>query len=124
MTTSVHGATQRREIMRIVIVGAGIAGFTLAAALARTSARVVLLDQSTEPRPVGAGLQLSPNAARPLLRMGLDESLERVAVRPQGQDIFRWYDGALVHSTPMGAEYERRYGVPFYTLLRSDLHQV
>ncbi|MBB4930715.1 salicylate hydroxylase [Lipingzhangella halophila] len=110
--------------MRIVIVGAGIAGLTLATALARTGARTVLLDQSTEAQPVGAGLQLSPNAARPLRRLGLDKALESVAVRPEGQDILRWDDGTLVHSTPMGAEYERHYGVPLYTLLRSDLHRI
>lgn len=110
--------------MRIVIVGAGIAGLTLANALARTGPHVVLLDQSTEAQPVGAGLQLAPNAALPLQRLGFGDALAKVAVRPQGQDILRWHDNTLVHSTPMGAAFERRYGVPHYTLLRSDLHRI
>ncbi len=110
--------------MRIVIVGAGIAGLTLATALARSGSSVVLLDQSTEAQPVGAGLQLAPNAALPLQRLGLGDALTKTAVRPEGQDILRWDDGTLAHSTPMGVECERRYGVPLYTLLRSDLHRI
>ncbi|WP_046469302.1 FAD-dependent oxidoreductase [Allosalinactinospora lopnorensis] len=110
--------------MRIVIVGAGIAGLTLATALARSGIRVVLLDQNQELRPVGAGLQLAPNAARLLLRLGLGDALAKVAVRPESHDMLRWNDGLLLHSTPLGTDYERRYEAPFYTLLRSDLHRI
>ncbi|MFC4565911.1 FAD-dependent monooxygenase [Nocardiopsis mangrovi] len=110
--------------MRIVVVGAGIAGLTLAAALSGGQSRVVLLEQHQDPTPVGSGLQLAPNAARPLLRMGLGGELGEVAVRPRSRDFLRWDDGRLLHGTAMGVEYERRYGAPLYTLLRSDLHRI
>ncbi|MBB6172686.1 salicylate hydroxylase [Nocardiopsis mwathae] len=110
--------------MRIVVVGAGIAGVTLATALRDSGVETVLLEQTQDIAPVGGGLQLAPNAARPLLHLGLGPDLAEVGVRLESRDMLHWADGALVHSTPMGSEFEKRYGAPFYTLLRSDLHGI
>ncbi|CAM4027927.1 FAD-dependent monooxygenase [Nocardiopsis rhodophaea] len=110
--------------MRIVVVGAGIAGVTLAAALRDSGVETVLLEQTQEVTPVGGGLQLAPNAARPLLRLGLGPEFAEVGVRLESRDMLHWADGTLVHSIPMGAEFEKRFGAPFYTMLRSDLHSI
>lgn len=108
--------------MRIVIVGAGIAGLALALALHRSGRRCVVLEQSRGFAPVGAGVQLAPNASRLLLRLGLGDRLAEVSVRPARREVLEGADGRLLHSTPLGEEAEKRYGAPFYTLLRSDLH--
>lgn len=108
--------------MRIVIVGAGIAGLALALALHRSGRRCVVLEQSRGFAPVGAGVQLAPNASRLLLRLGLGERLAEVSVRPARREVLEGTDGRLLHTTPLGEEAEKRYGAPFYTLLRSDLH--
>ncbi|ASU83193.1 hypothetical protein CDO52_10770 [Nocardiopsis gilva YIM 90087] len=110
--------------MRIVVVGAGIAGVTLASALRDSGVETVLLEQTQEVTPVGGGLQLAPNAARPLLRLGLGAELAEVGVPLESRDMLHWADGTLLHSIPMGAEFEKRFGAPFYTMLRSDLHGI
>lgn len=107
--------------MRIVIVGAGIAGLTLAVALHHLGRDAVVLEQARSPHRSGTGAQLSPNAVRPLVRLGLGGALELVAVRPRRREVY-WRDGSLLESVPMGEEYKARFNAPYYTLLRSDLH--
>ncbi|TDQ51621.1 salicylate hydroxylase [Actinorugispora endophytica] len=108
--------------MRIVIVGAGIAGLTLATALSRYGIDPVVLEQAQRPALLGAGAQLPPNATRPLIRLGLGDALEDQGIRPASRDTLHWRDGSLMESMPMGEEYEARFGAPYYTVLRSDLH--
>ena len=55
----------------VYIAGAGIAGMTLALALAKFGATVVVLERNAEVQEVGAGLQVSPNARKILNRLGL-----------------------------------------------------
>ncbi|WP_285759456.1 FAD-dependent monooxygenase [Nocardiopsis ansamitocini] len=109
--------------MRIVIVGAGIAGLTLAAALARQGIASTVLEQSQRPQLLGAGMEITPNATRLLLRLGLGDALERMAVQPNSRDVLDWRDGSLLGSLPMGRDFTERFGAPLYTMLRSDLHQ-
>ena len=56
----------------IYIAGAGIAGLTLALALAKFGATVVVLERNKAVQEVGAGLQISPNARKALNQLGLD----------------------------------------------------
>lgn len=59
--------------MHIAIVGAGIAGLTLGAALSQGGMRCQAYGQASQSREVGAGIQLAPNAVRRLQRLGLTE---------------------------------------------------
>ncbi len=68
---------------RIVIVaGAGIGGLTAALALARNGFRVVVLEQAERLEETGAGIQLSPNATRMLIDLGLGDRLRPHVVAP------------------------------------------
>ncbi|NYI95054.1 2-polyprenyl-6-methoxyphenol hydroxylase-like FAD-dependent oxidoreductase [Streptomonospora nanhaiensis] len=89
--------------VRVVVVGAGIAGTALAAALAGSRHEVVVLEQAPGPSPVGAGLVLTPNAVRPLRRLGLGPALDRVAVPIAGRDVLRYDDDLLLGATPRTA---------------------
>ncbi|MUL41049.1 FAD-dependent oxidoreductase [Streptomonospora sp. PA3] len=110
--------------MRVVVVGAGIAGMSLAAALARRDGTgVAVLEQSSDPAPPGPGVELTPNAVRPLRRLGLGPALERAAVLPHSRDMLSWEDDHLLASVPLGESLAERYGAPVLTLLRSDLHR-
>ena len=59
----------------VVIAGAGIGGLTAALTIARHGYRVVLLEQAERLEETGAGIQLSPNASRILMGLGLRERL-------------------------------------------------
>ncbi|MBQ1023709.1 FAD-dependent monooxygenase [Micromonospora sp. C95] len=108
--------------MNVVIVGAGIAGLALAAALRRSGVDVVVYEQAPRLFEVGAGVQLAPNATRLLHRLGLAEQLRTVAVLPQTIEMRRWNDGELLRRTPLGESCRDRFGAPYYTLHRADLH--
>lgn len=106
----------------IAIVGAGIAGLTAAAALRRAKLPCAVFEQAPELSEVGAGLQLAPNAVRLLRGLGLRDALDDVAVRPEAIQMRRWNDGQLIMETPLGAECEARFGAPYLTVYRPDLH--
>lgn len=69
---------------RILIAGAGIGGLAAALSLQARGFPVVVLEQAPAFKPLGAGIQLSPNATRVLLALGLGlgEALSRRSVRP------------------------------------------
>ena len=77
----------------VQIVGAGVAGLTAALALAQRGAKVSVYERAPEFQPVGAGLQLSPNAVRVLDALGLQ--LDAAALSSQGVEL-RDASGGLV----------------------------
>lgn len=66
---------------RIAIAGGGIAGLTAATAFAQRGAEVHVYERAPALREVGAGLQITPNGARPLEAMGLRDALDREGLR-------------------------------------------
>ncbi|WP_345575311.1 FAD-dependent monooxygenase [Nonomuraea rosea] len=109
--------------MSVAIVGAGIAGLTFAAALRRAGVDVHVYEQAPRLFEVGAGVQLAPNATRLLHRLGLGDRLRAVAVAPQAIEMRRWDDGTLLQRTPLGDLCLLRFGAPYYTVHRADLHR-
>ena len=109
--------------MRIAVVGAGIAGLTLALWLRRAGLTCTVYEQARQLSEVGAGIQLAPNAVRLLDRVGLAE-LGFVAVAPESLDLRRWDDGRVLARTRLAAECRYRYGAPYLTLHRADLQRL
>lgn len=72
---------------KVTVVGAGVAGLTVALALARRGAQVTLLEQAEAVREFGAGLQITPNGAAVLEALGLRSSLSAVSLRSQAVEI-------------------------------------
>ncbi|MFJ7269989.1 FAD-dependent monooxygenase [Streptomyces sp. NPDC099050] len=108
--------------MRVVVAGAGIAGLALAAALRRAGIDCHLYEQTERLAEVGAGIQLAPNATRLLRRLGLRDRLRDLAVTPQAIEMRRWDSGTLLQRTSLGDSCQRRFGAPYYTVHRADLH--
>ncbi|HEY1317023.1 MAG TPA: FAD-dependent monooxygenase [Gaiella sp.] len=110
--------------MRIAIVGGGIGGLTAALALVRRGVDVEVLEQAAAIEPVGASLQLGPNAMRLLAELELLPPLRAVGVRPDAVDFVRWDDGSLLLHTELGEAAERHFGAPQLDFFRPDLHRV
>lgn len=71
----------------ITVLGAGVAGLTVARALALRGAQVSVLEQADAIREVGAGLQISPNGARVLRALGLGEAFEAAGPRAEAVEL-------------------------------------
>jgi len=73
------------HVERILIVGAGIAGLTLAAALHQQGFRAELVERSPTWHATGAGILLHANGMRVLQALGLGEAVEQA-----GAVVRRW----------------------------------
>jgi len=108
----------------ILVAGAGLGGLTAALALLRRGYRVQVLEQAAELREIGAGIQLSANANRALYRLGLGEAIGAVAAQTAGKRIRLWNSGQTWPLFDLGGESLARYGYPYHTIYRADLHRV
>src|SRR3984957_20335875 len=104
-----------------IVAGAGIAGLTAALALARHGFRVVVLEQDEGLEEPGAGIQLSSNATRTLIELGLGERLRPHVVTPQGLRVLNAKNGREIVRMPLGDAAEQRYGAPYWSIHRGDL---
>lgn len=108
----------------VVVAGAGIGGLTAALMLARRGISVTVLEKRTALVEAGAGIQLSPNASRVLIELGLGAALGRRAVEPDELSIRRLKDGRILGGMPLGRAVRERHGAPYWVILRADLHGV
>ena len=107
--------------LTIVIAGAGIGGLTAALALAARGFRVVVLEKAERLEEVGAGLQLSPNASRVLIELGLQQQLAARAITPDAVSIISARDGGEICRLPLGDAAAFRAGAPYWVVHRADL---
>ena len=105
----------------IAVIGAGIGGLTAALSLRRAGFEVDVYEQAAELTEVGGGINMGPNAARILYRLGLGDGLDRDAVRPIGSHQRRWDDGRTLQRAGLNPQCERLYGAPHLTVHRADL---
>lgn len=110
--------------MQIAIAGAGIAGLTAALAFARHGFCVHIFERSAQLSEVGAGIQVSSNATRILDRLGVLEAAQEFAVQPDAIDLHRADSGRVIASVALGEAATRRWGTPYITIHRADLHAV
>ncbi len=106
----------------VIIAGAGIGGLTAALAIAQRGLPVAVFDQAERLEEVGAGIQLSPNASRILLGLGLGERLRRHVVVPEELRVMS--AKTVLARAPFGAAAARRYGAPYWVIHRGDLQAV
>jgi salicylate hydroxylase len=108
----------------VVIAGAGIGGLTAALAIARQGFRVCVLEAAERLEEIGAGIQLSPNASRILIALGLRDRLTPYAVAPEELKVMDAASGRVLTRAALGVEAERRYGAPYWMIHRGDLQAV
>lgn len=106
----------------VVIAGGGIGGLACALALARAGVSVDLLEQAGALGEVGAGLQLGPNAVRVLNEWGLIHELHARAAFPETLVVRDAQGGQKLGGLRLGSVIRARYGQPYATIHRADLH--
>lgn len=106
----------------VVVSGGGIGGLATALALSREGVRIDLLEQAAAFGEVGAGLQLGPNAMRVLEAWGLNDALQATAAFPDEIRVRDAHNATTLGRLRIGALARARYGQPYATLHRADLH--
>jgi 2-polyprenyl-6-methoxyphenol hydroxylase-like FAD-dependent oxidoreductase len=106
----------------VLIAGGGIGGLSASIALAGAGFDTAVLERSTFTKESGAGIQLGPNATRLLRRLGVLDILAPSVFTPEAIWLFDGISGRRLTTVPLGAYAERRYGAPYLTLHRADLH--
>lgn len=76
-----HGRRAALPI-NIVVVGCGLGGLSAAHCLAEAGHTVTILETASVIGEIGAGIQVSPNVTRLLIRWGLGDRLKQVTVKP------------------------------------------
>lgn len=109
-----------------VVVGGGIAGLGAALALAQAdpALKLVLLEQASAFSEVGAGIQLGSNAMRVLHSWGLGGDVAGCAAFPERLLVRDAQAGSELGQLRLGARARQRYGFPYATIHRADLHQL
>ena len=103
--------------MRILVVGAGIAGLAAARALTRAGQAVEVVERAAGPDRGGAGLYLPGNAVRALRRVGLDE----LAAEPIRAQRILDHRGRLLTDVDLPSFWGP--AGPCVGMLRADLHR-
>ena len=107
----------------VLIAGGGIGGLTTAIALGRKDIDSQVLERSAFDNEAGAGIQLGPNATRILGPLGVLDVLMPKTFRPEAVWLFDGLSGKKLATVPLGDTAERRYGAPYLTAHRADLHE-
>jgi salicylate hydroxylase len=129
-----HAARERDRLTRgdssvaasrtVIIAGAGIGGLVAALTLVQHGLRVILLEQAQRLEEVGAGIQLSPNASRILMSLGLEPLLRPFIVTPTEVTVMHARTARVLARARLGDAAEKRYGSPYWVIHRGDLQSV
>jgi salicylate hydroxylase len=80
-----------------------------------------VLEQAERLEETGAGIQLSPNATRILIDLGLAQRLGPQVVVPEALRVLDGKNGRDIMRMPLGTFALARYGAPYWSIHRGDL---
>ena len=107
----------------VLISGAGIGGLTAALCLAKVGLGVTIVERSPQFEEAGAGIQLSPNASRVLIELGLGDRLQAIASPPTALCVSRLSGDKCLARLPL-QKLAERHGAPYLVLRRADLQSL
>src|ERR1700733_4427967 len=110
--------------IKVIIIGAGIGGLAAACALRQRGIEVAIYERSQKLEEVGAGLQIGPNGVKVLRALGLEDELMRNGFEPLSIMSITWDEGRLRFRQPLKAIAREKYGAPYMTAHRADLHNL
>jgi 5-methylphenazine-1-carboxylate 1-monooxygenase len=112
---------RRNSSMKVIVVGGGIGGLSLALSLHQAGIDVCVYEAVHDPAPLGLGINLQPSAVRELTELGLGDDLARIAGATQELSYFNKF-GQLVHREERGLA--AGYKWPQYSIHRGRLQML
>jgi 6-hydroxynicotinate 3-monooxygenase len=109
---------------RIAVLGAGLAGLTIAGLLQRAGFPVTVYEQSESFSRIGAGIILGANVAKVLRRLDLEPAFASTGIRPAAFISRAWSNGETLYELMFDEACEARFGGPFVNIHRADLHHL
>jgi salicylate hydroxylase len=113
-----------KRSLRVAVIGAGIGGLAAAVALRQRGFEVAIHERATKLEEAGAGLQIGPNGVKVLRALGLEDELMRNAFEPFSIMSVTWDEGRLRFRQPLKEVSREKYGAPYLTAHRADLHNL
>ncbi len=110
--------------LRVAVIGAGIGGLAAACALRQRGFEIAVYERAPELGEVGAGLQLGPNAVKVLRALGVADALKHLAFEPVNIVSLGWDDARLRFREPLKAVAAAKFGAPYWTAHRADVHRL
>jgi salicylate hydroxylase len=110
--------------MKVALVGGGIGGLAAALVLSRAGQQLELFEKASVFSDIGAGIQLGPNVTRILHAWGLTDALREHAFEPDCLQVRSAMSGQILGELALGSTIATRYGAPYVTLHRADLHRL
>jgi salicylate hydroxylase len=107
-------------MIRMAIVGGGLAGLAAANALARSGIETEVFEASPALGEVGAAVNIAPNATRALIAIGLGEKIADVGLSSPGIYTRNMQTGEFLEFNDR-RKTAARLGAPYYTFHRADL---
>lgn len=107
--------------LKVVIVGAGIAGLTAGIALRQAGYQVEIYDRVSELRPAGAGISLWSNGVKVLNRLGLGDQIARYGGQ-MDQMQYIYCNGELLNQIDL-LPLVKTVGQQPYPVARADLQR-
>jgi salicylate hydroxylase len=105
----------------ILIAGGGIGGLAAALALAQKGCRVRVLEKAAEFGEIGYGIQMGPNVARMLDRLGVLKDLEPASFFPQALIFADALSNEEISRISLGKAFVARYKFRYFVIHRRDL---
>jgi len=105
----------------VLIIGGGIGGLAAALALAQKGYRTHVLEQAPEFKEIGAGIQLGPNVFKMFARLGLTDTVSRLATFPENLIMMDCITAEPVAQIPLGKPFLDRFKYPYALIHRADL---
>jgi salicylate hydroxylase len=113
-----------QDNLPFIIAGGGIGGLGTALALGLKGFPVHVLEQATEFKEIGAGIQLGPNVFTPFKKLGIRERVLQDVAIPTGLEMRDALNGELITRMPLGDDLTRRFGDTYAVIHRADLHGI